>query len=295
MVRDEQNKVVDEETDIVEATKEYAHTVKDSKWVEGLARTGFAARGFLHGMIGFLAFKLVTTGVGDLEDQRGAISELAKQPLGEILIILIGLGMIGIAVWGVLRFITDPLNKGSGFKGMLIRTSYLVLGLGHLGLLLPILNILTGNGHQNNSSTTEESREVAAGILSYSWGPWAVALFGLFFIAIAVYQLYRGISGTFAKRFDEFDMSDAQIKVAKWMGRYGKISWGVVMGTIGVLAILAALTLDPEKVGGVDAALLFLIQQQYGPWLLGIVALGFIFYGTYSILGAFWFKSKGIS
>jgi hypothetical protein len=293
MAQKEQDQTVEQETDIVETTKQYAHSVKDSKWMEGLARTGFAARGFLYGMIGFLAIKLMTTGDGDLEDPQGAITEISRQPMGEIIILLIGLGMIGIAIWGVLRFITDPLNKGSGKKGMIIRTSYLVLGLGHLGLLMPIINILSGNGHQNNSST-EESQKVAAGVLTQPWGPWAVGLVGLIFIGIGSYQLYRGISGTFARRFEEFDMNEAQKKTARWMGRFGKISWGIVMGTIGVLAILAAFTLDSDKVGGVDAALLFLVQQPYGVEILSFVALGFISYGLYSILGAFWFKSKGI-
>jgi hypothetical protein len=168
------------------------------------------------------------------------------------------------------------------------------LGFGHLGLLLPIINILTGNSHQNNS-TTEESQQVAAGVFTYSWGPWAVGIVGLGFIAVGLYQIYRGVSAGFTRRFDEYDMSEKQKGITKIMGRVGIVSLGMVIGTIGILAILAAFTLDPERVGGIDAALLFLLQQPYGPYILGVVALGFIAYAAFSIMGALWFKGKGIS
>jgi hypothetical protein len=279
--------------DIISTAKEYAYTAKQNKWMELVARVGFAARGILYGLIGYLAIQLIISGAGDLEDPQGAIAEVAVQPFGEVLIIVIAIGMIGMAIWGVLRAITDPYNLGSGKMAIARRISYLILGFGHLGIVHPIINILTGNGHRNNS-TTEESQEVAAGILTYPWGPWAVGIVGLGFVAVGLYQIYRGASARFTRRFEEFDMSDKQKSVTKIVGRVGIVSIGVVIGIIGILALLAAFTLDPEKVGGIDAALLFLVQQPYGPYILGVVALGFIAYAAFSIMGAFWFKGKGI-
>jgi hypothetical protein len=41
-----------------------------------------------------------------------------------------------------------------------------------------------------------------------------------------------------------------------------------------------------------DTALATLMHQPYGIWLLGIVALGLIAFGFYSMLGALWFRLK---
>jgi hypothetical protein len=41
-----------------------------------------------------------------------------------------------------------------------------------------------------------------------------------------------------------------------------------------------------------DAALATLLHQPYGIWLLGIVAVGLIAFGVYSLLSAAWFRLK---
>jgi hypothetical protein len=76
------------------------------------------------------------------------------------------------------------------------------------------------------------------------------------------------------------------------MGSIGTIALGIVLGVTGFLAILAAITLDPQKVGGIDSALAFLTQQPYGPYLLGVVALGLVAYAIFSFMAALWFKIK---
>ena len=43
-----------------------------------------------------------------------------------------------------------------------------------------------------------------------------------------------------------------------------------------------------RRIEGLDGALQTLVQQPYGPWLLGIVALGLVSFGIYSLLCAKW-------
>ncbi len=50
---------------------------------------------------------------------------------------------------------------------------------------------------------------------------------------------------------------------------------------MGILVVSAALTYDAEKARGLDAALRTLVEQSYGPILLGLVALGIACYGVY--------------
>ena len=70
------------------------------------------------------------------------------------------------------------------------------------------------------------------------------------------------------------------------------ISGVIVFGLIGVFLAEAAYQYDPAKAQGIDGVLRTLVRQPYGPWLLGVVALGLIAFGIYSITGMAWFRLK---
>jgi len=76
--------------------------------------------------------------------------------------------------------------------------------------------------------------------------------------------------------------------VATTIGRFGTAARGLVFAIVGVLIGLAAYRSNPSQPIGVDTALATLLKQPYGVWLLGIVALGLIAFGIYSIISAFW-------
>ena len=46
------------------------------------------------------------------------------------------------------------------------------------------------------------------------------------------------------------------------------------------------MTYDPEKARGLDARAAALAGQSYGPWLLGLVALGIAAFGVYCFFQA---------
>jgi hypothetical protein len=60
----------------------------------------------------------------------------------------------------------------------------------------------------------------------------------------------------------------------------------VVFGLVGYGLITAAIDYDPHKAIGLDGALRELINNSYGPFLLGIVAAGLISFALYSIADA---------
>jgi Na+/proline symporter len=60
----------------------------------------------------------------------------------------------------------------------------------------------------------------------------------------------------------------------------------VVFTIIGIFLIVAAVKNNPQDAKGLDSALIALVQQPFGPWLLGLVALGLIAYGVYSFVEA---------
>jgi hypothetical protein len=50
--------------------------------------------------------------------------------------------------------------------------------------------------------------------------------------------------------------------------------------------VVAAVTYDADKARGLDGGLRALAAESYGPWLLGLVALGIAAYGVFCLFQA---------
>jgi len=107
-----------------------------------------------------------------------------------------------------------------------------------------------------------------------------------------LYQIYLGVSSKFERQFQVYALSPKEIKLTTNIARFGTSARGVVLAVVGSLVMLAAYQANPSQPVGMDAALTTLLHQPYGVWLLGIVALGLIAFGFYSMLGAIWFRLK---
>jgi hypothetical protein len=271
--------------------KQVAKKAKNNPWIDRLTRLGYAARGVIYGLVGFLAVQVIFTGRGRITDQTGAMSTIASEPYGKVLMILIAVGLVGLVIWGVVRAVADPFHKGKDFKGLVSRGGYLVSAISYAALMIPTLRLISGAGQQGGSSS-QQAQQMAAGILTQPWGPWLIGAIGLVLIGVGLFRIFSGVKGKLNERLKSYKMSGDEYKWATRLGRLGYIAFGTVLVIIGVLALLAATTLDPNKVGGIDQALTFLSQQAYGPWLLAAVALGLIAYAVYSLMGARWFRIK---
>src|SRR5881396_1806054 len=86
-----------------------ARDVEHSTAFEVLSRAGFAARGAIYAIIGILAIKLALGAGGKTTDQGGALKTIAHQPLGEVLLTLVAIGLAGYALW---RFMHALLGQG---------------------------------------------------------------------------------------------------------------------------------------------------------------------------------------
>src|SRR5215471_19944658 len=77
-----------------------ARRASRSQGARALARTSLAARGVLYILIGWIAV-LVAFGQtsGNQANQAGALELLARQPLGLVLLWLLGIGFAGYELW----------------------------------------------------------------------------------------------------------------------------------------------------------------------------------------------------
>jgi hypothetical protein len=252
-------------------------------WIERLARFGYISKGVVYGIIGLLAAQAAIGTGGETTDAVGALEALVEQPFGQILLALIAIGLIGYVLWRFVEAIKDPENKGSDAKGLLQRGSYILNGLIYAGIAYSAVRILLGLSTNNNGNAPADW---TARILAQPFGQWLVGTGGAFIIGLGFYQFYKAFTTKFRREFNLTDLTEREKKWVIGICRFGLFARGVVFCIIGWFLIQAATQYDPQAAGGLDKALQTLGEQAYGPWLLGIVALGLVAYGIYMVVKA---------
>jgi hypothetical protein len=261
--------------------------------VELLARIGYGVRGLLYLTIGVLAVQLALGHGGKAADQQGAIAVIGNQTAGQVLLWMVLIGLISYSLWGLIRAFLNPLHLGNDLKGIADRVGFLLSGIAYGLLVFPTYAVIAGGRVKaHNGAQKEQTQEYVAKMLSMSWGRWIVGIIGILVVAVGIYQIYKGFRLHFDQYIQPRSMSPQKSRWLKRGGQFGTASRGLIFAMIGLFLFIAALEDNSTKVKGFDGALLSLLQQPYGPWLLGVVAVGLVAFGIYSIFCGLWFRLK---
>ena len=266
-----------------------AQKAGESPLMETMTRLGFGVRGLIYIIVGLLAVQVALGKGGALASPQGAIAAIGKQQSGLILLWVVLVGIISYSIWGIVRAVLDPLDKGHDLKGLLTRVGFLVSALGYAILAFYTYGYITGKSQSANGSQTQKYIGL---IMAMPWGRWAIGILGLIVLAVGLYQIYLGFTAGFDRQFRTYVLTPEELKLVTDIGRFGTSARGVVFAVVGGLIILAAYQANPSQPVGMDAALATLLHQPYGIWLLGVVAVGLIAFGFYSMLSALWFRLK---
>jgi Domain of Unknown Function (DUF1206) len=128
---------------------------------EWLARTGLVARGVVYGVIGILALKLAVGAGGKTTNQQGALSTIAREPLGKVLLVVVAVGLAGYATWRLVRAAVGhgTQEKDSGFE----RVAAAASGLAYAALCVTAVKILTG---ASSGGASNSPKKIAGGCWS---------------------------------------------------------------------------------------------------------------------------------
>jgi hypothetical protein len=94
---------------------------------------------------------------------------------------------------------------------------------------------------------------------------------------------WRGLRTKFEEHLDLSELGPGGRSAVINLGKVGYIARGIVFSLVGILVVAAAVTFDPDKARGMDAALRQVAARPYGPWLLSLMALGLMCFGAYSL------------
>lgn len=252
--------------------------------LELLARTGFLVKGVLYLVVGMLALRVAAHAGGRVTDTQGALVTVLGQPFGRALLLIAAIGLLGYAAWRIIQGTVDPERWGRDWKGIAMRVGFVGRGVMHAALGLQAWRLY--RGLRGSSGGTE--RAVAAEALDWPFGEWLLVLVGLGVIGFAVHEIYQASQGRLEQNLDLGELRREAGPWAVGVSRFGVAARAVVLGLLGWGAVAAGWFEDASEVNTTASSLRALASQPggLGPWLLGLVATGFIAYGFYQVVHA---------
>ena len=254
-----------------------------SDWLDGAARVGLVAFGLVHLVIGWLALQLAVGDRSGKASSDGAVRELAEQPFGLVLVWLVAVGMFLLMVW---RLVEAALGhrEDDGFERTRHRLTSAGRGVVYGYISWSAFAVATGSGSSSGGTDSTTAK-----VMDLPGGQLLVAAVGVAIAGVGVALARKAWTDRFAKEMDSKGLSGRSGTLYLWLGRVGCVAKGIAFAIVGGLFCYAAATHEPDKSGGLDQALSKVLDQPFGPLLLGAIALGFVAHGLFCFAQARYF------
>jgi hypothetical protein len=254
-----------------------ANTADNSRILDVLARVGYAASGLVHLLLGYLAIRVAFDQSGE-SDQAGALAEVAKLPGGTIVLWVIVVGLFALSLWLIVQAV---LGVGSAAKKRWVR-SLVAAGKAIAYIALGVTALTFALGQSTDGS--DSAQQASATILDLPGGPFLLGAAGVIVLGIGGYFVFKGVTRKFEE--DLTMPSGRPGRAVRALGIVGYVAKGIAVAVVGILLIVAAVTVDPESSTGLDGALKSLAELPFGVVILVAVGLGLIAYGVYTFVRA---------
>lgn len=254
------------------------------KNIKTMARTGFVAKGVVYGIIGILTFKAAFDMGGQKAGQMQVLEWLEKQTFGNILLVLMALGLLCYAAWRFVQAVKDPEHIGDDKKGKAKRTGFFFSGLLYLGIavMAALKAFGSGKGSSGSSGSAQQSSFLAS-----ETGLWVLGIIGAGIIIAGIFQFVKAYKNDYYKKLGLATLGDEKKRESvKKTAEFGLSARGVILLIIGFFAVKAAVNSNPSEIKTTQEAFSFIQESAYGPWLMGLVAAGLIAYAVYMFLMA---------
>jgi hypothetical protein len=268
-------------TDLISSARQ----ASDSPAMSGAARFGLASRAFVYLVIGWLALQIAFGHSSEQANQKGALAEVASHAGGTAVLCVLGVGLAAYALWRLSEAAFGSAGEGST-KGA--RAKSLVRGLVYAAFSATTFAFVAGGSRQGQAQQQESA---TAKLMRHAYGRWLVGLVGLIVIVVGAAMIIEGVTRKFERQLRMNDLHGTPRSVVVRLGVVGTVARAVVFALAGVLVVDAAVTFDAGKSTGLDGALRTLADRDYGPWLLGAVALGLLAFALYGFAAAKWAKT----
>ena len=244
----------------------------DGRAFEALTRIGFAARGLVYALIGYLALRS-----GRDEDPSG-IFEYLESGAGRALLAGMAAGFFAYALWRLLDAWIDPEGRGTQPKGLGVRIARAGSGLVYLGL--GAAAALHALGSDEGSGGRSSGEQGAAAALDLPGGSLLIYAAAALLAAIGIAQFRKAWSLKFMRHLD---CGSEVRRWLCWLGRAGFAARGAIFLMTALLFWRSARAGSSREAGGIADAL-----GSLPTGLHAAVAAGLILFGLFSLAEARW-------
>ncbi|MFJ4922577.1 DUF1206 domain-containing protein [Streptomyces sp. NPDC088725] len=263
-----------------------ARQAANSTAMDVAARWGFGARGVIYLLIGVLALQIAFGGGGEQADRGGALAEIAKKPMGSVLLWILGIGLVGMALWRLSEALVGAAGSdgGKATKRVFSAGRFVFYGF----MAYSVLAFAAGDKGSGSGSSDQQSQDITARAMEWPGGRWIVGIAGVAIAATGVWIGVRAAMRSFHKHLKLGEMSRTARRYVDVTGIAGGVGRGVLFAAVGVFVVQAAVEYEPDKAKGFDDTLRTFTDTPAGPWLLALVAVGLALFGLFSFGMARW-------
>lgn len=261
-------------------TKAAGRDAENSEWLDHVARAGLVAYGIVHLLIGWLALQLAFGEAAKSNaSSTGALRTVAQQPLGEVLIWLIAIGMWLMVLWRLTEAAFGHQDESDENKRWRKRAMSLGKAILYGTIAWTAIQIATSTGSQGGSGGGTDS--MTARLMNLPGGQLIVGLVALGILAYGARLIYQGWTEGFKDHLDAEGKSGDDGSAYVMLGKVGYIAKGVAIMLIGGLFMYAAITHQAKKSGGLDQALQTVLGYPFGQAVVVAIGLGLAAYGLF--------------
>jgi hypothetical protein len=246
--------------------------VDKSEKFSWLVRLGYAARGLVYMLIGYLAL----SSAGGDKGPQGAFSYLQDVPLGQPILYLVTIGLIAYALYKFCSALLDVEKRGSDGKGIMVRVGEAASGIAYSVLAYTALEFAKGDKQRGTGA--DGAQQAAGSILSAGIGPLLLGIVGLGFLAGAALQAKAAVTGSLMDR-----VSARAPGFVEYLGRGGFAARALVFLIIGWSLVKSAWFSSSTQVKTLGEAVTSLSDNGT---LYTAVAIGLILFGLFSLFVA---------
>lgn len=244
-------------------------------WVPPVARVGYAAKGVVYVLLGYIAFKAGLAS-GEAQGTTGALQSLTDERGGHLMLMLIAVGLLAHVVWRLVQAALDPEHPERDAKRMAMRLFY-ALSAAIYGSLAYTAWQLSRLGRAEGGNGTEIW---IARLLDKPLGSWLVMAAGVGVIAYGLHQVIKAARGDVNSRMDT--RGAAQSHAVTAIGRVGTAARGLVLLPVGWFVFNAGRLYRASAAADTGEVL----RMLEGGGLLAAVGLGLLAYGVHQIAKA---------
>lgn len=266
-----------------------------------IGRVAIGTQGVLYIILGFLAVQVAAGDSGAKPSQQGAVEAVARQPFGQVLLVVVAFGLAAHAAWRLLLAVRgEPGTDDEDGKSLAKRAANVGRAAIYGSLTIAAVSLAFGSGGGSGGSGGgsgggSKEQKSTAFVLSWPGGRWIVIAVGLGIVGAGLWNVKRAVTRSFLDKLDCSSVAEDKERTVEIVGIVGYMARAFSYALVGWFLITAGWQHDSKETEGLDGALRELATTAYGPWLLRLLAVGLMLFGCFRVIDAMLRKPSEIA